>query len=91
MLSPDSVARNVSDDDKHALVSSLTVHLKSVNDRLEPHEKLDFLAIVITAWTPENGLVTPTLKVKRPCIEDAYASQYDALLAQRKPVVWVKI
>ena len=91
MLSPDSVARNVSDDDKHALVSSLTVHLKSVNDRLEPHEKLDFLAIVTTAWTPENGLVTPTLKVKRPCIEDAYASQYDALLAQRKPVVWVKI
>lgn len=91
MLSPDSVARNVSDDDKHALVSYLTVHLKSVNDRLEPHEKLDFLAIVTTAWTPENGLVTPTLKVKRPCIEDAYASQYDALLAQRKPVVWVKI
>ena len=90
MLSPDSVARNMSDDDKRALVASLTVHLKTVNDRLEPHEKLDFLAVVTTAWTPENGLVTPTLKVKRPCIEDAYANQYDALLAQRKPVVWVK-
>lgn len=91
MLSPDSVARNVSDNDKQALVASLTVHLKFVNNRLEPHEKLDFLAIVTTAWTPENGLVTPTLKVKRPCIEDTYASQYDTLLAQRKPVVWVKV
>ncbi len=90
MLSPDSVARIASDDGKQTLVASLTVHLKSVNDRLEPHEKLDFLAIVTTTWTPENGLVTPTLKVKRPCIEDAYASQYDALLAERKPIVWIK-
>ena len=90
MLSPDSVARNTSAENKRALVASLTVHLKSVNDQLEPHEKLDFLAIVTTAWTPENGFVTPTLKVRRPCIEEAYASQYDTLMAQKKPVVWVK-
>lgn len=91
MLSLDSVLRNTTEDAKHALVASLTVHLKTVNDRLEPHEKLDFLAIVTTPWTPENGLVTPTLKVKRPCIEDTYGQQYDALLAQHTPVVWVKV
>ena len=90
MLSPESVAKNVSADAKQALVASLTVHLRTVNEHLEPHEKLDFLAIVTTPWTPENGFVTPTLKVKRPQIEEAYAGQYEALLAQRKPVVWVQ-
>ena len=40
-------------------------------------------------WSPENGFVTPTFKVKRNRVEDAYDQQYEAWLAQRKPVVWV--
>lgn len=90
MLSPESVAKNRTAESKQALETSLAEHLKAVNIRLEPHEKLDFLAIVTTPWTPENGFVTPTLKVKRPVLEAAYASQYEGLLAQRKPVVWVQ-
>jgi len=57
-----------------------------VNSQLEPHEKLDCLAVVTTAWTPENGLVTPTLKVKRPQIEETYGRQYESFVAQGKPV-----
>lgn len=88
MLSQDAVARCGAADAKAALTESLTRHLATVNAKLEPHEKLDCLAAITTAWTPENGFVTPTLKVKRMRVEEAYANQYEGWLAQRKPVVW---
>jgi long-chain acyl-CoA synthetase len=85
MLSQDAVTRCASEV---AHAASLTQHLAAVNAKLEPHEKLDCLAAICTAWTPENGFVTPTLKVKRMCVEEAYANQYEGWLAQREPVVW---
>jgi long-chain acyl-CoA synthetase len=88
MLAPDSVKRVADAGERTALTHSLEEHLKSVNARLEAHEQLDCLAVITTNWTPENGLVTPTFKVKRPKIEDAYANQYEGWLKQRKPVVW---
>jgi len=88
MLSQDAVTRCASADAREALTASLAQHLTAVNAKLEPHEKLDCLAAVSVAWTPENGFVTPTLKVKRMCVEEAYANQYEGWLAQRKPVVW---
>lgn len=88
MLSQDAVTRCAAADARAALVVSLTQHLAAVNAKLAPHEKLDCLAVVSTAWTPENGFVTPTLKVKRMHVEEAYAQHYDGWLAQRKPVVW---
>ena len=89
MLSPESADKHSSAEGKKALEISLAAHLTVVNSQLEPHEKLAFLAAVTTAWTPENGLVTPTLKVKRPQIEETYAQHYETLLAQGRPVVWV--
>ena len=88
MLSQDAVARCATADAKLALTDSLAHHLEMVNSKLEPHERLGFLVVITTAWTPENGFVTPTLKVKRMRIEEAYASQYANWLGQRKPVVW---
>ncbi len=88
MLSPEAVARVADAGERRKLGESLAAHLKAVNGRLEAHEQLDCLAVIATAWTPENGLVTPTFKVKRPRIEDAYAQQYEGWLKQRKPVVW---
>jgi long-chain acyl-CoA synthetase len=88
MLSQDAVARSVDPEAHRALTESLARHLESVNAKLEPHERLACLAVAITTWTPENGFVTPTLKVKRMRIEEAYASHYENWLGQRKPVVW---
>jgi long-chain acyl-CoA synthetase len=73
-----------------ALTKSLQDHLLSVNAQLEPHEKLGYLAVVTTTWTPENGFVTPTLKVKRPKIEEAFAGHFDRWLLQNTPVVWAE-
>ncbi len=88
MLSQDAVQRCTDPASRTALTASLQDHLKTVNARLESHEKLECLVVITTAWTPENGFVTPTLKVKRPRIEEAYASHYAAWVAQQNPVVW---
>ena len=90
MLSQDAVARSATADAKQALTQSLAQHLANVNAKLEPHEKLDCVAAITTPWTPENGFVTPTLKVKRMRIEEAYAIHYNEWLNQRTPVVWSK-
>jgi long-chain acyl-CoA synthetase len=87
MLSQEAAIAFESGDQRAALEESLEQHLAAVNAQLEAHERLACLAVVTTAWTPENGFVTPTLKVKRHSIEQAYASHYGAWLALRKPVV----
>ena len=42
-------------------------------------------AVVLTLepWTVDNGLITPTLKVKRPAIEQRFAAQIQAIYAAR--------
>ena len=55
-------------------VNKAEKHLKEINAKLDPHEQLDCLVAVTTAWTVENGFVTPTMKVKRAVVLDRYAS-----------------
>jgi long-subunit acyl-CoA synthetase (AMP-forming) len=35
-----------------------------------------------------NGLVTPTMKVKRAAIEKRYGDRFKGWYAQNQPVVW---
>ena len=89
MLSPDAMAA-ARGNGRGALVDSLSAHVDAVNARLDAHEKLDCVAVITTLWTPENGFVTPTLKVKRNRIEEAYAAKYEGWIRQRKTVVWAE-
>jgi long-chain acyl-CoA synthetase len=45
---------------------------KSVNKNLEHPEILDRLFIASKPWSPDNGMLTPTLKIKRNSIETVY-------------------
>ncbi|MGH8539329.1 MAG: AMP-binding protein, partial [Stenotrophobium sp.] len=56
MLSPDAAKL-----DRATLTRSLGEHLAAVNATLDPHEQLDFLALVKDPWNIENGFITPTL------------------------------
>lgn len=62
--------------------------LDKVNAELEEHEKLAFIAVVKDIWQIENGFLTPTMKIKRSVIEDAYAPQVEGWYERRQRVVW---
>ncbi len=91
MLSQDAVNRcAASEENKSATTESLKQHLQTINSKLEPHEKIGCLVVITTPWTPENGFVTPTLKVKRNRIEETFAKQYEEWSRDGEQVVWIK-
>ena len=62
--------------------------LKQVNDRVADYEQLRMIVIARESWTVENGLLTPTLKIKRNRIEDVAAPQVEAWYSSTGKVVW---
>lgn len=74
--------------EKAAITGSLEAHLAEVNATLDQHEQLDVLVVVSDDWTIENGLLTPTMKLKRAAIEDKYGARADEWYGKKKPVVW---
>jgi long-chain acyl-CoA synthetase len=88
MISPELVHRMQDAKARAELEHSLQAHLKSVNAPLDPHEQLQCIVVVTTAWTVDNDVITPTFKVKRNRIEDLYAAHYAAWEASGKRVIW---
>ncbi len=69
------------------LFAHLGRHLADVNRELDPHEQLDCLVLIRTPWTVDNGFITPTFKVKRNRIEEAYGPHFEAWVAEKRPVL----
>ena len=88
MLNPEGVKRSQDAAGRAELESSMTVHLKAVNELLDPHEQIDCVVLMAEAWTVDNDIITPTFKVKRNRIEDLFAQNYDTWVGMRKKVVW---
>jgi long-chain acyl-CoA synthetase len=74
----DEVAPGARADDP-AVRAQLDALVASVNERLARVEQIKRYAVLPTAWTPESGEVTPTLKLKRRVIHDRYADEIAAL------------
>jgi long-chain acyl-CoA synthetase len=49
---------------------------------------MDCIVVMTEAWTVDNDLITPTFKIKRNKIEDAFAAQYARWESAGKPVIW---
>ncbi|MDO9072073.1 MAG: AMP-binding protein [Rubrivivax sp.] len=90
MLNPEGVKRSLDAAGRAELEMSMTMHLKAVNELLDPHEQIDCVVLMAEAWTVDNDIITPTFKVKRNRIEDLFAQNYDTWVGMRKQVVWYK-
>ncbi|MGB1477280.1 AMP-binding protein [Marinobacter salsuginis] len=62
--------------------------IADVNKTVDPHEQLAFITVVSDEWSIENSFLTPTMKLKRNVVEDAYQEKVDKWYAQRQPVIW---
>jgi len=74
---------------KDELIASLSASLREVNPALESYEKLEKVVVMKGDWTVENGLITPTLKVKRNEVEKIHLPKYPTWYhTQPGVVVW---
>ncbi|OZB20629.1 MAG: AMP-binding acetyl-CoA synthetase [Marinobacter sp. 34-60-7] len=75
-------------ESREHLEQELVQELDSVNAYSEAHEKVAFVVVVKEPWTMENGMLTPTMKIKRNVIEDFYQKHMDDWFAQKRKVIW---
>jgi len=88
MLNAEAAGRAQDAGARKTMEASLSAHLDAINARLDPHEQLECLVVVDQPWTVDNGFITPTFKVKRNRIEEAYAGFFESWAATRQRVVW---
>jgi long-chain acyl-CoA synthetase len=70
--------------------SQLATLLKGINEELEPHEQLRFLAVCMEPWTIENGFLTPTAKIRRAALERAYGARFQEWERTGGKIFWVE-
>ena len=74
---------------KQELTQSLAASLVEVNAGLESYEKLEKAVVMQGEWTIPNGLMTPTLKVKRNEVEKIHVPKYPTWYhAKEGTVIW---
>ena len=88
MLSEEALRRAKGSDGKAALQSALEQHLRAVNAALDHHEQLAFLIVVRDQWQTENGFLTPTMKIKRRVVEQAYTPFQEGWYGRGQAVIW---
>jgi long-chain acyl-CoA synthetase len=82
------LAPSVLNEERRSVESELEQFLEQLNGALEPQERLDYLVLVSDPWTVENGMLTPTLKLRRNLIEERYLVYADTWRESGRRVIW---
>ena len=75
-------------DNKAAVNTKLTKTLDQINDKLDNYKKISKIIFVKEDWVPENGMTTPTLKIKRAKIDEKFSNNYVDWEKNEKTVIW---
>lgn len=70
------------------IMESIADTVQKVNATNDAHEHLRTVVLVKDAWTIENNLMTPTLKIKRNEIDAKYSSRYPLWYSNKETVIW---
>jgi long-chain acyl-CoA synthetase len=73
---------------KDNLTESLLNSILLINPVLEKHEKIEKAVVMKEDWTVENGLLTPTLKIKRSHVEKIHMPMYKAWFDSEERVIF---
>ncbi|NER17445.1 AMP-binding protein [Spongiivirga citrea] len=74
--------------DRVGLSKSLLDDISSVNPILEKHERIQKIIVMKEDWTVDNGLVTPSLKIKRNAIEKIHEPYYKQWFEKEEAVLF---
>lgn len=87
-VSPDTRAMLGNAEGRAGVAAELERLLEQVNLQLDTHEQLACLVVVDEPWSVSNGLLTPTLKIRRNLIEERFQNRIEAWGASRCKVVF---
>jgi len=73
---------------KDDLCSGLIETVNEINPSFEKHEKIEKVVIMKEDWNVDNGLTTPTLKVKRNAIEKIHREYYKSWFENDDKVIF---
>ena len=75
-------------NDKEKTKESLKKILLDFNSTADGYKKVKKIILLSEDWKPENGLTTPTLKIKRAKIDEAFSSKYQNWYNALEEVIW---
>ena len=61
------------------VLAAIAAHIAATNSQLAPYESLKKWLVVPVPFIPENGYLTPTLKLRRRAIVQDFGSELDTL------------
>lgn len=73
---------------KQELNDTLSQLLDDTNGKLDKHENVSSLVLFSELWSVDNNFMTPTLKVKRPQLEEAYQPKFESWQGAKERVIW---
>ena len=75
--------------DQNAVEESILATIGQVNSTRANYERISTVVIHREAWSPENDLLTPTLKVKRGKMDERYGEEYLVWHESVERVIWI--
>ena len=72
---------------KEEIIQSLATSVAEINPALQKYEILEKAVVMKADWTIENGLLTPTMKVKRNEVEKIHLPKYPGWYHKQEGVV----
>ena len=73
---------------KNELIEKLENKLSSVNLKVFNYLRVSTIVICKDEWTPQNEILTPTMKIKRGNVDKMYMSKYDEWHHSDKKIIW---
>lgn len=74
--------------DREELNRNFQQQLEYVNRQLHGHERISTIIVAKDTWSPDNQLLTPTLKIRRGAINEHYSAHLQAWCETDQKVVW---
>lgn len=74
--------------EKEAFEESVLATIKEVNTTLMSHEKVAKAVIMKEEWTVDNGLMTPSMKVRRTRVEAIHQQMYKTWFDQKEKLIY---
>ncbi len=82
------VPNEISKLNKDETSEKMNNFLEKINSSMDSYKKIKKVVFLKDEWTPENDLTTPTLKIKRAKIDEAFAKNYESWYNDDNVIIW---